>query len=163
MNSAIGASGYADSASSGIYPAWPPSPCEGHGITETCTKCMYSKYQPKQVFQKILSLSDVQRKGSYRLYLPNRPLAARFCPPANGSEVSVYDVQMKLCPMHFRTSSGRAYLTRGWSCFAQAKQLGEGDRITFYELNCKRGTGARVFMIGVSRKNCFQILGVPIN
>jgi hypothetical protein len=57
---------------------------------------------------------------------------------------------------------GKAYLTRGWSRFAKEKKLTEGDRITFYELNCKRRTGKRVFMIGVSRKGCIQILGSPI-
>ncbi|KAE8123903.1 hypothetical protein FH972_018822 [Carpinus fangiana] len=151
-----------DTSSGGIYPAWPPS-CEGHGNTEeACPKCMYVKYEPEEVFNKILTPSDIQHKGSYRLYLV-KPHAARFCFPANGSEVIVYDVQMKPWTMRFRTSRGSAYLTRGWSRFAQAKQLSEGDSITFYELNCKRRTGKRVFMIGASRKECIQILGTPIN
>jgi hypothetical protein len=155
--------GDADSASSGIYPAWPP-PCEDHGNTEACSKCMYSKYQPEpeQEFQKILSPTDIQRKGSYRLYLP-KPHAVRFCPQANGSHpVTVYDVQMKRWPMCFRTTRGKAYLTGGWSRFAEKKKLSEGDTVTFHKLNCKRGTGTRVFMIGVSRKGCLQILGAPI-
>jgi len=140
--------------------AW-PTPCEGHGNTQDCPKCMYRKYQPEQVFQKILSPADVQRKGSYRLYLPKQH-APRFCPPANGSELIVYDVHMKRWPMRFLTKGEQAYLTRGWTRFAQAKELSEGDTVTIYELNCKRGTGTRVFMIGVSRKGCLQILGAPI-
>ncbi|KAE8123939.1 hypothetical protein FH972_018854 [Carpinus fangiana] len=153
--------GDSDSASSGIYPALPPTPCEGHGNTEPCSKCMYIKYEPEpeQEFEKILSPTDIR---SYRLYLP-KTRAARFCPLANGSHlVSVYDVEMKRWPMHFCNSSGKAYLTRGWSRFAKEKKLREGDKITFYELNCKRGTGKRVFMVGVSRKGCIQILGAPI-
>ena len=155
--------GDADSASSGIYPAWPP-PCEGHGSTKACSVCIYSKYEPEpeQEFVKILSPTDTRREGSYRLYIP-KPRADRFCPPANESEeISVYDVQMNHWPMCFRSSGGKAYLTRGWSSFAQAKELSEGDTITFYELNCKRGTGKRIFMIGVSHKQCVQILGAPI-
>ncbi|XP_059440964.1 flotillin-like protein 6 [Corylus avellana] len=155
--------GDAESASSGINPTYPPS-CEAHRNTEACSKCVYSKYQPepKNEFKKILTPTDVQLKGSYSLYLP-KSLAARFCLPANGSHpVSVYDVQMKRWPMHFRTNGEKAYLTRGWSRFAQAKQLSEGDNITFYELRCQRGTGTKVFMIGVSRKQCIQILGAPI-
>ncbi|XP_059440965.1 B3 domain-containing transcription factor NGA1-like [Corylus avellana] len=142
--------------------AGPPSPCDEN--TEPCSKCMYIKYEPEpeQEFEKILSPSDIQRKGSYRLYLP-KPRAARFCTLANGSHpVSVYDVQMKRWPMRCRRSGGKAYLTRGWSRFAKQKNLSEGDRITFYELNCKRGTGKRVFMMGVSRKGCTQILGAAI-
>ncbi|KAE8123888.1 hypothetical protein FH972_018807 [Carpinus fangiana] len=141
--------------------------CEGHGNPEVCMKCMLHKYEPQEIFKKTLSSSDIQRQGSYRLYLP-KSHAARFCRPifghpSNGSHpVSVYDVQIKRWPMHFRTSGGRDYLTGGWSRFAQAKNLREGDRISFYELNCKRGTGTRVFMIGVSRKGCLQILGAPI-
>jgi hypothetical protein len=148
-------------SSSEIYPAWLP-PCEGHGNTEACSKCIYGKYQPQQVFQKTLTPSDIRRKGSYRLYLL-KPDAARFCPPANGSEVSVYDVQMKRWPMRFRTSRGSAYLTRGWSRFAKAKLLSVGDSITFYELRCRRATGTRVFMIGTSRKESIQIFGASIN
>ncbi|KAE8076009.1 hypothetical protein FH972_014685 [Carpinus fangiana] len=41
-------------------------------------------------------------------------------------------------PMCFHRSGGNAYLTQGWSWFAQAKQLSERDTITFYELNCPR-------------------------
>jgi hypothetical protein len=165
MNSGMAATaGDADSASSGIYPAWPP-PCDGHGSTEACSKCMYIKYEPdpEQEFEKILSPSDIQRKGgSNKLYLP-KPRAARFCPLANGSHpVSVYDVQMKRWPMRCRRSGRNAYLTRGWIRFAKENNLSVGDRITFYELNCRRETGTRVFMVGVSRKGCTQILGAPI-
>ena len=153
--------GDSDSASSEIYLASPPTPCEGHENIEPCSKCMYSKYEPgpEQEFKKILSPTDIR---SYGLYLP-KPRAARFCSLASGSyPVSVYDVKMKRWPMHFRSSTGgKAFLTRGWSRFAKEKKPGEGDRITFYELNCKRGTEKRVFMIGVSRKGCTQILGAP--
>ena len=166
MNSGMATTpGDSDSASSGIYPASPLTPCEGRGNTEPCSKCMYIKYEPdpEQEFWKILSPSDVQRKGgSKKLYL-QKPRAARFCPLANGSHpVSVYDAQMKHWPMRCRRSGRNAYLTRGWSRFAKEKKLSEGDRITFYELKCKREPGKRVFMIGVSRKGCIQILGAPI-
>ncbi|KAE8124637.1 hypothetical protein FH972_019503 [Carpinus fangiana] len=154
--------GDSDSASNGIYPALPPTPCVGHGNIEPCSKCVYIKYEPesKQEFGKILSPTDIR---SYMLYLPETRVA-RFCSLASGSHpVSVYDVQMKRWPMHFRCSTGgKACLTRGWRRFAKEKKLKAGDRITFYELNCKRGTGKRVFMIGVSREGCIQILGAPI-
>ncbi|KAE8123886.1 hypothetical protein FH972_018805 [Carpinus fangiana] len=139
LNSGMATSaGDADSASSGIYPEWPP-PCDGHGSTEACSKC-----------------------GSNKLYLP-KPRAARFCPLANGSHpVSVYDVQMKRWPMRSRRSGRNAYLTQGWIRFAKENNLSVGDTITFYELKCRRETGTRVFMVGVSRKGCTQILGAPI-
>ena len=101
-----------DTSLGGIYPTWPPS-CEGHGNTEeTCPKCMYVKYKLEEVFKKILTLSDIQHKESYRPYLV-KPHAVRFRFPANGSEVIVCDVQIKPWTMHFRTSRESAYLIRG--------------------------------------------------
>jgi hypothetical protein len=151
--------GDAGSTSSGIYPC-----DEGHESTEVCPKCMYREYRCEPVFQKILSPTDIQKKGSYKLYIP-KPHAARFCPLENiaSHEVTVYDVQMKRWPMFFRRNAGNVYLTGGWSRFAQGKRLSEGDTITFYKLNCPRGAGTRVFMIGVSYKGRIQILGAPVN
>jgi hypothetical protein len=136
--------------------------CEGHGNREACSTCMYRNYKREVVFKKILSPSDIQRRGSYRLYIP-RPHAARFWPPANGGEVMItfYDVQMRPWPMRFRTSGENAFLSRGWSLFVREKRLGQGDAITFYEVRC--GQGIRFFMIGISRKDRVQILGAPIN
>jgi hypothetical protein len=152
--------GDADSASSGIYPAWPPA-CEGHGNSEVCPKCMYKDYEREVVFKKILSRSDIQEAGSYRLYIPKEH-AARFCSPANGSEVITFcDVQMESWPMGFRTSDGRAYLGAGWIEFAREKQLRAGDTLIFYEVRC--GQRTRFFMIAVSYKDRLQILGAPIH
>jgi hypothetical protein len=152
--------GDADSASSGIYPAWPPA-CEGHGNSEVCPKCMYKDYEREVVFNKILSRSDIQEAGSYRFYIPNAH-AVRFYPPANGSEVITFcDVQMESWPMGFRTSDGRAYLGAGWIEFAREKQLRAGDTLIFYEVKC--GQRTRFFMIAVSYKDRLQILGAPIN
>ncbi|KAE8123883.1 hypothetical protein FH972_018802 [Carpinus fangiana] len=102
-------------ASSGINPTCPP-PCESHRNTEACSKCMYNKYQPE----------------------PEK----EFCLPANGSHpVSVYDIQMKHWPMNFRTNGKKAYLTRGWSRFAQAKQLREGETSHFMSSGAREGQG----------------------
>jgi hypothetical protein len=49
--------------------------------------------------------------------------------PLNGSEVTLYDVQMKRWPMLFRVSGGNVFFTGGWSRFAQERQVGEGDTI----------------------------------
>lgn len=157
MNSGMSATAgdHADSASSGI----PPPPCEGHGNTQACPKCMYTNYQREVVFKKILSPTDIR----YRLYIP-RPHAARFRPPANGSEVITFsDAQTNRLrwPMRFRTSGRNAYLARGWIQFVREKQLEQGDTITLDEVRC--GQRIRFFMIGISRKDRVQIFGAPIN
>ena len=146
-----------DSASSRIYPC-----DEGHENTQACPKCMYRQYRRTQLFKKILSSSDIQGKGSYRLYIP-LPHAARFCPPTNGSceVLTFYDVQMKPWPMRFYETGEKAYLAGGWIEFAQTKELRGGDTITLYEVRC--GQRAKVFMIGVSYKDRLQILVAPIN
>ncbi|KAC1356415.1 hypothetical protein FH972_027146 [Carpinus fangiana] len=153
--------GDANSASSGIYPAWPPA-CEGHGSTKVCPKCMYKDYEREVVFKKILCRSDIQEAGSYRLYVPKEH-AARLCSLANGSEVITFcDVQSQSWPMGFRTSgTGNAYLGAGWIEFAREKQLRAGDTLIFYEVRC--GQRTRFFMIAVSYKDRLQILGAPIH
>ena len=118
-------------------------------------------YVHEVVFKKILSRSDIQEAGSYRLYIPKEH-AARFCSPANGSEVITFcDVQMESWPMGFRTSDGRAYFGAGWIEFAREKLLRAGDTLIFYEVRC--GQRTRFFMIAVSYKDRPQILGAIIN
>ena len=145
-----------DSASNGIYPC-----DECHGNAQPRPKCMYRKYRRKQLIKKILSPSDIQGRGSYRLYIP-KAHTARFCSPANGSEMIAFnDVEMKPWPMGFRSSGGRAYLGAGWIEFAREKQLRTGDSNSMYEVMC--GQRTRFFMIAVSYKDRLQILGAPIN
>ncbi|XP_062148029.1 B3 domain-containing transcription factor NGA4-like [Alnus glutinosa] len=134
--------------------------CERHGNREACSKCMYRNYKREVVFKKILSPSDIQRRGSYRFYIP-RPHAARFWPRENEVMITFYDVQMRRWPMRFRTSGGNGFLSRGWIQFAREKQLEQGDTITLDEVRC--GQRTRFFMIGISRKDRVQILGAPIN
>lgn len=133
---------HADSTliSIGIYPC-----DEDHGDTKACTKCRFSKYnQNGKMFEKKLSPSDTQKKGSYRLYL-RRQDAAKFCHPifghlSNGSELIVYDVHVKQhWLVRFRSCGGKHYLTGGWNRFAEDKQLRGGDGITssWLESNAK--------------------------
>jgi hypothetical protein len=99
-----------DTASSGIYPAWPPNLC----TRSTSLKRCFRRICHQVTYSEMVYRSHMQ---------PDSTLV--YGHRSNGSDLIVYDVQMNSWPMHFRRIGGNVSLTQGWSRFGQAKQRRE--------------------------------------
>jgi hypothetical protein len=135
------------------------------GDREKHLKCVHSR--PPQVFQKILTRSDVEE--SHRVYIPKSDAAKSFlgafgCPSNDRRVVEVdlifYDNEKKPWTIHLRSDGDRYYLTRGWSQFARVNNLSERDTVTFYELKSRRGMEDKAIMVGVTCNGRIQLFGV---
>jgi antitoxin component of MazEF toxin-antitoxin module len=99
---------------------------------------MAANFVRQQMSQKKLSASDINEG---RVYLPTE--LVKNLGLADGTEVTVFDVQMNSSTMNFcrRRRDQRAFLGDGWRQFVTDNGFRKDNTVTFYVLRPQGGGG----------------------
>lgn len=122
--------------------------CEGSG-RDRDTRSKHVESRSPQVIQKSLSRKDMKDIENDKLYISN-PDATIFC--SGAVDLIFYHNETKRWTSRYSSDGEGCYLTRGWSQFARAKKLSDGDIITFSAIKSqsRRGlTEETAFTVGV--------------
>jgi hypothetical protein len=113
-----------------------------------------ANFESREVYQRQLTANDM--KECSRLSYINKSPSLEICLEAFANPEEAFrrdlpnfiDASWNPLPMIFLRRTNKCYLTGSWGDFVDANKLSQGDILRIHELTCKRGTGAKFFMIG---------------